>query len=71
MVDDVPIQPPGVVWTADQDVRGLVHLELYGHWTKVIWFSGLVFLINYVNSLLLIIIRENVSFRRPFKKILQ
>jgi hypothetical protein len=58
MVDDVPIQPPGVVWSADQVVRGLAHLGLYGLWTEVIWFSGLVFLINYVNSLLLIIIRE-------------
>jgi hypothetical protein len=67
---DVPIQPPGVVWSADQVVRGIIRLELYGHWTEVVWFLGLVFLINYVNSLLLIKIWEDVSFRRPFKKIL-
>jgi hypothetical protein len=64
---EVPINPPKclVVWSADRSRSGFCALQVVRLSTRVVWFSGPVFLINWVNSLLLIKIRENISFHRP------
>jgi hypothetical protein len=61
--------PPELLGLQARVVQGVsTPLELYGLWIGVVWFSDPVFLINWVNSLLLIKIRESVSFHRPLKK---
>jgi hypothetical protein len=56
-----------VVWSADRSHPGLsAPLVRWIHPSCM--FSDPFFLINWINSLLLIKIRESISFHRPFKK---
>lgn len=49
-------------------VLGILSRYLYGRWTKVVYFLGPIFRINWVNFFLLIRIQESISFRHLLKK---